>query len=98
VRVKKVNKFILCGTLLLATISLSSCDNSFNDFSIGALSFTCIESDIGEELYVCDQTNVVYLKMPSITFVPLIKEDGTAYTLDDYKKDCSQAKIYREDI
>lgn len=96
---KKVNKFILCEVLLLATISLSSCDNSSKDFSIGALSFTCIESDIntGWELYVCDQTNVVYLRKPGATFVPLIKEDGTAYTLDDYKQDCSQARLYRED-
>ena len=95
---KKRNKLFL---VLLSTFLLlpgTACDKSSNDFTVGSLSFTCIESGINQRLFVCDQTNVIYLINGNhSSYTALIKEDGTAYTLDDYKKDCSEAKLYRED-
>lgn len=95
---KNLNKMLIILSAFLCSIVLTSCEKSQYDFDAGALHFTCLESSINKSLFVCDQTNVLYLSNGNHdSFSALIKEDGTAYTLDDYKKDCSQARLYRED-
>ena len=91
-----MKKIVLCILGVFCLVVVSGCDEKENDKKIGGMTFTCIEHHVdGSSIYVHDQTNVIYIYNSGSYFTPLIKADGTAYTLEDYTKDCSDAVIYR---
>jgi hypothetical protein len=85
--------------VVLALISLCSCDDeSANDKRFDDIGFTCIWSNIsGDHIYCFDNTGALYIVRDGSWGFPLIKEDGTAYTLEDYTKDKTAANKFRQD-
>lgn len=85
--------------VVLALISLCSCgDESANDKKFDDIGFTCIWSNIsGDHIYCFDNTGALYIVRDGSWGFPLIKEDGTAYTLEDYTKDKTAANKFRQD-
>ncbi len=90
---------ISAAIVVLALISLCSCgDESTNDKRFDDISFTCIWSNIsGDHIYCFDNTGALYIVRDGSWGFPLIKEDGTAYTLEDYTKDKTDAIKFRQD-
>lgn len=91
---RKLLLLFSCSSLLF----LCSCDASSQDFCIGGATFTCIEYNTGsgDHLFVHDQTGTLYVTRYAGYTFPLLNQDGTAYTLEQYTKDKGDAKVYRD--
>lgn len=85
--------------VVAALVLLCSCgDESANDKRFDDIGFTCIWSNIsGDHIYCFDNTGALYIVRDGSWGFPLIKEDGTAYTLEDYTKDKTAAIKFRQD-
>lgn len=95
----KVGMFILATILVVIILYSCGSENKLNndDIIVDGIKFTCLTNtdpytfiDKTERLYVHDQTGVLYVRLKS-TFgglTALIKPDGTAYTIEDYNRDC----------
>ena len=96
----KIARIVICVAIVVAAlISLCSCgDESTNDKRFDDIGFTCIWSNIsGDHIYCFDNTGALYIVRDGSWGFPLIKEDGTAYTLEDYTKDKTGAIKFRQD-
>ena len=95
----KVAKIVICTAIVVAAlISLFGCgDEAANDKRFDDIGFTCIWSNIeGDHIYCFDNTGALYIVRDGSWGIPLIKEDGTAYTLEDYTKDKTAANKFRQ--
>ena len=56
--------------------------------------FTCLgyTNVFDVEILVHEQTGVMYLYKLGGSLSPMIKADGTAYTIEDYKRDCKEKR------
>ena len=84
-----MKRFKLALIILLAfgCTVLTSCDTRDQrnvDFS--GMHFKCIEENLdGTYLFMHEETGVLYAHMCQ-GICPIIKDDGTAYTIEDYEK------------
>lgn len=96
----KIARIVICVAIVVAAlISLCSCgDESTDDKRFDDISFTCIWSNgiSGDRIYCFDNTGALYIVHTGSWWFPLIKEDGTAYTLEDYTKDKTAANKFRQ--
>ena len=95
----KIARIAISAVIVVAAlISLCSCgDESANDKKFDDIGFTCIWSNIsGDHIYCFDNTGALYIVRDGSWAFPLIKEDGTAYTLEDYTRDKTAANKFRQ--
>ena len=95
----KIARIVISAVIVvLALISLCSCgDESTHDKKFDDIGFTCIWSNMsGDHIYCFDNTGALYIVRDGSWGFPLIKEDGTAYTLEDYTADKTAANKFRQ--
>ena len=83
---KRIKTFI---AILFVTccLSLVSCDTKeMKNVDFSGMHFKCIEDKIdGSLLLMHEETGVLYVHILD-GISPILKEDGTAYTIEDYEK------------
>lgn len=83
---KRIKTFlaILFATCCLSLVSCDTRDTKNVDFN--GMHFKCIEKKIdGSLLLIHEETGVLYVSI-SQGISPILKEDGTAYTIEDYEQ------------